>query len=176
MDRILLSDGSETGRMKELSLNILDVARNSVNAGADRIGLYLTENGKGKLTVRIVDNGCGMDGETLKNCVRPGFTTRVGSSGLGLALMAAESALCGGKMKVLSRKGKVFHGTAVEVCFDMTFPNVLPLGKIEQTVRTLALAETHPRIRFVYRTPEETFTFRSEGSSGHIGKKTETKI
>ena len=48
--------------MKELSLNILDIAMNSVKAGAKDVEISLTENGN-LLTLKIADNGCGMDGE-----------------------------------------------------------------------------------------------------------------
>mgnify|MGYP000838915036 CR=1 FL=1 len=48
--------------MKELSLNILDIAENSVKARATLIEilLYQTED---KLKLSIIDNGCGMDEE-----------------------------------------------------------------------------------------------------------------
>ena len=42
--------------MKELSLNILDVAKNSVTAGATKIGI-LVEETPGRLTITITDNG-----------------------------------------------------------------------------------------------------------------------
>ena len=56
--------------MRELSLNILDVAENSLKAGADTIKIdveFLRE--ENKLTVRVSDNGCGMTGEQIKRPV-----------------------------------------------------------------------------------------------------------
>lgn len=50
--------------MKELSLNILDVAENSVKAGASLTQILLTEEGD-ILTLEIVDDGCGMDEDPL---------------------------------------------------------------------------------------------------------------
>ena len=52
--------------MKELSLNILDVAMNSVAAGATLVQILIDESQTGKMTLRIVDNGCGMDEQTLQ--------------------------------------------------------------------------------------------------------------
>ena len=43
--------------MKELSLNILDIAKNSTRAGAKNIGIYLNEAENGILTLKITDDG-----------------------------------------------------------------------------------------------------------------------
>ena len=51
--------------MKELSLNILDIAENSVKAGADTVRITLTETDN-LLTIRIEDNGCGMKKDFLE--------------------------------------------------------------------------------------------------------------
>ena len=45
--------------MKELSLNILDIAQNSIKAGADTISIILTET-ESRFEIKITDNGCGM--------------------------------------------------------------------------------------------------------------------
>ena len=58
--------------MQELSLNILDVAQNSVTAGASLIEIGLDvwgENGR-MMTITIKDNGKGMDEETLDIILR----------------------------------------------------------------------------------------------------------
>ena len=47
--------------MKELSLNVLDIAQNSIDAGADLIYIELTEDESGLLTLSIRDNGHGID-------------------------------------------------------------------------------------------------------------------
>ena len=45
--------------MKELSLNVLDITKNSVKARASLIHISLLEVGS-LLTMTITDNGCGM--------------------------------------------------------------------------------------------------------------------
>ena len=45
--------------MKELSLNVLDITKNSVKAGATLIDISLVEVGS-LLTMPITDIGCGM--------------------------------------------------------------------------------------------------------------------
>ena len=52
--------------MKELSLNILDITKNSVTAGAKNIEISLIEDENGILTLSIKDDGCGMSEETLQ--------------------------------------------------------------------------------------------------------------
>ena len=61
--------------MKELSLNILDIAENSVRAGATLTEILLDEEGE-KLTVTIRDNGCGMSPQMVKAAQNPFYTTR----------------------------------------------------------------------------------------------------
>ena len=57
--------------MRELSLNVLDVAQNSISAGAKLIEIDIREDtAKRLLTIRIADDGCGMTREKLKSVTR----------------------------------------------------------------------------------------------------------
>ena len=50
--------------MRELSLHILDIAKNSVKANASLIEIVIDENiSENLLTIEINDNGCGMSEE-----------------------------------------------------------------------------------------------------------------
>ncbi len=56
--------------MEDLSLHILDIAENSIAAGADKIQLKIVEDiKKNLLTVEITDNGKGMD-EEVQNVIQ----------------------------------------------------------------------------------------------------------
>ena len=63
--------------MRTLSEHILDLVQNSVKAGATLIEVIVNED---KITdicsLKINDNGCGMDDETLKRASSPFFTSR----------------------------------------------------------------------------------------------------
>ena len=61
--------------MKEISLNILDIAQNSVKAGARHIGIHVKEEGP-ELSFEIVDDGCGMKPDFLRTVTDPFSTTR----------------------------------------------------------------------------------------------------
>ena len=63
--------------MRELSLNILDIAQNSISAGASLTEILVKENTTEKtLLIGIYDNGKGMSEEQVKNVQDPFFTTR----------------------------------------------------------------------------------------------------
>ena len=86
--------------MQELSLNILDIAENSVKAGASLITVAVCYRpAADRLTVTITDDGCGMDAETVRKVTDPFYTTRTTRRvGMGLPLwkMAAEMTAGGG--------------------------------------------------------------------------------
>ena len=62
--------------MKELSLNVLDITKNSVKARASLIHISLTEVGT-LLTMTITDNGCGMKPDVVQTVMNPFYTTRL---------------------------------------------------------------------------------------------------
>jgi signal transduction histidine kinase len=78
--------------MKELSLNILDIAQNSIKAGAQHLEIELDQRGT-VLTITITDDGRGMSPEFAAAAADPFTTTRTTRKvGMGLPLfkMAAE--------------------------------------------------------------------------------------
>ena len=93
--------------MKELSLHVLDIARNSIRAEATKIGILIEENLEdNKLIISVEDNGKGMDDETLKKIENPFYTSRdVRNVGLGIPLLKAAVERCNGSIKIQSEKG-----------------------------------------------------------------------
>ncbi len=60
--------------MKELSLHILDLAQNSITAEASLIELDIIEDmANDLLTIKLRDNGRGMDDETVEKVNRSVF-------------------------------------------------------------------------------------------------------
>ena len=138
--------------MKELSLNILDIAENSVKAGASLTRLLLDEADTA-LTLTVADDGCGMDGETVRRVTDPFYTTRTTRSvGLGLPLLKLEAEMTGGSMTVESRDAANFpddHGTTVTAVFRTDHIDCPPLGDVIATVTTLI--QGHPDTDFLFR-------------------------
>ena len=62
--------------MEELSLNILDIAQNSVRANATRVDITVAElPAEDRLVITITDNGCGMTPEQVAHVEDPFYTT-----------------------------------------------------------------------------------------------------
>ena len=63
--------------MRELSLNVLDIAQNSLSAGATLVEITVTEEtAADRLIIAIGDNGRGMTPEQVRRVSDPFYTTR----------------------------------------------------------------------------------------------------
>ncbi len=126
--------------MKELSLNILDIAQNSVKAGANNIGIEITEDSE-KLVVVIIDDGCGMTHEQVERLKDPFFTTRTTRKvGLGIPFYTLAAEQTGGSVTIESRSETEYpddHGTKVTAVFFKTSIDFTPLGDVVSTLLTL---------------------------------------
>lgn len=133
--------------MEDLSLHVLDIAENSIAAGADRLRIDVERNEReGMLFIVMEDNGSGMDDRTLKACRDPFFSTRPGKRiGLGIPLLAQAARESGGSFTIRSAPGE---GTLLRAGFSLTHPDRKPLGDMEKTVYVLQM--THPEIRIDY--------------------------
>ena len=125
--------------MKELSLNILDIAQNSLKANATEIQILLKETNE-VLSFEIIDNGCGMSEDFLKNVTNPFSTTRkTRNVGLGLPFLKMEAEMTGGTFDIASKSEKEHsdHGTKVSASFLKKSIDYIPLGDIVGTVCSL---------------------------------------
>ncbi len=125
--------------MKELSLNILDIAQNSVKARASCVKIEITEDDD-TLAFAITDDGCGMEKDFLENVTNPFTTTRkTRKVGLGLPFLKMEAEMTGGSFEIISKSEKEFedHGTRVFASFNKNSIDFIPLGDIVDTVCTL---------------------------------------
>lgn len=134
--------------MKELSLHILDIAENSVKAGASLIEISVAEDeNNDTLIIEIKDNGCGMSEEFLKRVKDPFSTTRTTRRvGMGLSLFEAAAEQCGGGLEISSKEGV---GTDVLVTFTLNHIDRAPLGDMAGTMQTLIGGS--PDIDFIYQ-------------------------
>ena len=62
--------------MRDLSLHLLDLAQNSITAGASLVTVRLTLGEDRMLTMELIDNGKGMSPELLARVTSPFATTR----------------------------------------------------------------------------------------------------
>jgi anti-sigma regulatory factor (Ser/Thr protein kinase) len=134
--------------MLELSLNVLDIAQNSVVAGATVVELTVTEEtARNRLTLTIRDNGCGMTPEQLARVRDPFFTTRTTRKvGMGIPLFRVAAEAANGSLDIESEQGV---GTTVTAVFELRHIDRMPLGDMVGTVTTLI--RLNPQLDIVYR-------------------------
>ncbi|MCR4615131.1 MAG: ATP-binding protein [Clostridiales bacterium] len=142
--------------MRELSLNILDIAQNSISAGASLIEIELVEDRTaGDLLIGIYDNGKGMSEEQTASITDPFFTTRTTRKvGMGIPLFKMAAEQTGGSFEIYSKLGE---GTRVTTHFNTGSIDFTPLGDIRSTVITLITMNTDRDFRFTYRIDGKEF-------------------
>ena len=126
--------------MKELSLNILDIAGNSVKAEASEIRIALHET-KNTLKITISDDGFGMTAEKVAKVTDPFFTSRTTRKvGLGIPFFKLAAEQTGGEFSITSRAKEEYpndHGTVTSALFYTDSIDCAPLGDVISTVCTL---------------------------------------
>lgn len=137
--------------MKELSLNILDIAQNSVKANADTVSIILEENDE-TLRFSVKDNGCGMKKDFLERVVDPFCTSRTTRKvGLGIPFLKLACEQTGGELTVQSvseEDDPINHGTVTSALFYKNHFDFTPLGDIISTVVTLVQGQ--PNIHWIF--------------------------
>lgn len=145
--------------MRDLSLHLLDLAQNSVKAGASLVSIRLAVDETGWLTLTLTDDGCGMSPELLSRVTSPFATTRTTRKvGLGIPMMMENAQRAGGDLHIESEAGK---GTTLTVTYDTRNIDSLPLGDLAGTILSLILMNPdRPDILFEGTSP------KGEGSFG----------
>lgn len=126
--------------MKELSLNILDIAENSIKAKATRVTIEIFETAD-TLKFTVSDDGCGMKPDFLKSVTDPFTTTRTTRPvGLGIPLLKMAAEQTGGKIEIQSVSEKddpINHGTTVTAEFFKNHLDFTPLGDVVSSITVL---------------------------------------
>jgi 3',5'-nucleoside bisphosphate phosphatase len=163
--RALAGEGGRTilggGRpMEDIALHILDIAQNSLEAGAGTIEIEILENlREDRLVVEVRDNGRGMDPETAAKAIDPFFTTRTTRQvGLGLPLLAAAAKAAGGSLTINSKPGQ---GSVVTAIFQHRHIDRAPLGDIETTLMVLLAGQPDKDICFRHQVDDRVFELDS---------------
>jgi len=159
---------------EELSLNVLDIAMNSLAAGADTIQIAVIESVRRDwLILRIRDNGRGMDGPTLKRVLAQNLTTKTSRKkpiGLGLALLRQSSEMCGGTFHARSAPGQ---GTSITASMRLSHVDRPPLGDLHATILALCASRETVNVQLHYRSDDGTFQFSSQEGRHHEPRRTQ---
>ncbi|MBP9988265.1 MAG: ATP-binding protein [Ruminococcus sp.] len=142
--------------MRELSLNILDIAQNSISANASLIEIEIIEDTvKNELTIGIYDNGKGITEEQVEAVQDQFFTTRTTRKvGMGVPLFKLAAEQTGGGLSIVSQLGK---GTRVTTVFKTDSIDFTPLGDINSTILTLITMNTDRDFIYKLRVDEKEF-------------------
>ena len=134
--------------MREIALHILDIAENSIAAGATLIEIAIEEDIRNdRLRIVIQDNGRGMDGQTVARIIDPFVTSRTTRKvGLGIPLFKAAAEACNGYLHISSTLGQ---GSRVKVGFQRSHIDRMPLGDLAGTMLNLIVC--HPDIHWLFR-------------------------
>ena len=144
--------------MRDLSLHLLDLAQNSITAGASLVTVRLTLGEDRMLTMELIDNGKGMSPELLARVTSPFATTRTTRKvGLGIPMMKENAEKAGGTFKLESEEGK---GTTLTCSMDTGNIDCLPLGHLSGTLLSLMLTNPlFPDFLFEGKSPKGEGSF-----------------
>lgn len=153
--------------MKDMSLHILDIAENSIEAGATRVEISLRHDiGADRFVLRVEDDGRGVETEKKET---DRFYTSKGDKrfGLGIPLLAQAARECNGEFS-LDRK-KAGRGTVLTAVFQRSHIDMKPLGDVGATLATLLAG--HPEVDYVLDYEVDGSSFRLD--TGDIRKELE---
>ena len=119
--------------MRELSLHILDLAQNSLTAGASRLDIIVEiDHKKDLVAITLSDDGKGMAPDFLKTVTSPFTTTRTTRKvGLGIPMFKENAELTGGTFSIESTVGV---GTKMRAGFVLSSIDRPPLGDLAATM------------------------------------------
>ena len=154
--------------MDELSLNILDIAQNSIAAEATMVEIYIVEDYKSdSITIKIKDNGKGMSEDFLKTVENPFITTRTTRKiGLGISFLKEAAEITGGSLKITSELGV---GTTVTAVFVLSHIDRQPIGNLTETIITLVSLNPDIDFNLRYIVDTEEFNFSSQEVKEQLG-------
>lgn len=146
--------------MRELSLHILDIAQNSIKAEAECLRIVVIEDLESdKLTIKIKDDGTGMDSETVSRVIDPFYTTRTTRKvGLGIPLFKTSAEQCDGYFDIKSHLG---GGTEIIAVFKHSHIDRVPLGNMPDTIVTIINACDHIDLVYTHTYNGLTFTLNT---------------
>ena len=139
----------------ELSLNVLDIAQNSIRAKATLIEIALeVRTDLNSLSITIKDNGEGFDPNEYEKGKQ---TCTYGDrrNGMGISLFRESAKITGGDLKITSQKGS---GTSLTANYALDSPHRMPIGDINATVEALILCCKDTDFIYTYTVDGESFT------------------
>jgi hypothetical protein len=145
--------------LHDLSLHIMDLIENSVNAQASIVDVRIEIDKKlNWLCVQVEDNGNGLQASS-EQTLDPFYTTgRSKRVGLGLSLFEAAAEEAGGQL-TLSRSEEL-GGTLVKATMRLTHVDRVPFGDLAATVSTMIFANPFVDFHLSLESNDRSFDFK----------------
>jgi len=145
--------------LHDISLHILDLIENSLNAKATVIAVRMEIDNKADLLkIRVEDNGPGLKAPP-EQVLSPFYTTnKTKKVGLGLSLFKGTAEMAAGQL-VLSRSDAL-GGVAVEVRMKLSHIDRPPLGDIASTISTMIFINPEVDFRFTIQSEDRNYSFQ----------------
>ena len=147
--------------MKDLSMHLMDIAQNSVVAGANKISINIQVCEIPQvLYFEIIDDGKGMEKEFLDRVTDPFKTTRTTRAvGLGIPLLKQSAEMAGGGLRIYSEPGK---GTNLQASFIVNHIDRIPLGDVPGTLTLLISANKNISWIIEFKCRNENFVLDTD--------------
>ncbi len=155
--------------MDDLSLHLLDIAENAIEAGATRVEIRVMEDPQAnRLTMEVRDNGRGMDAAMARAALDPFVTTKLKPKavGLGLPLLAQAAREAGGDLKIESAPGQ---GACVSAEMLLRHIDRKPLGDLAATIAVLIIGHPEASFHYAHTIGQRRFAFASEDFRADLG-------
>lgn len=154
--------------MRELSLHILDLAQNSLTAGASRLDIIVEiDHKKDLVAITLSDDGKGMTPDFLKTVTSPFTTTRTTRKvGLGIPMFKENAELTGGTFSIESTVGV---GTKMRAGFVLSSIDRPPLGDLAATMISLVVSNPEFHFHLGYLVDGQSFSFDTEEIRAVLG-------
>lgn len=143
--------------LPEISLNILDIAQNSIRAKASLIQIGVAQDTVAKtLTITIQDDGCGMTEQQVQQVIDPFYTTRTTRKiGLGVPFFRSAALITGGTFSITSAPGV---GTTTTAVFHTDHIDCMPLGDLNSTILILITMNETMDFLYTYSNQNKSFS------------------
>ena len=156
--------------MKEISMHILDIVMNSINAKATLVEVCIVDSKKiNRLKISIKDNGVGMSSEMVKKAEDTFFTTRTTRKvGLGIPMFKESCERCNGSFNIQSKIGE---GTLVECTYERDNIDRIPLGNMGDTIMAIIVSLRNCELLYTHITDIGTFILNTSQIRELLGER-----
>ena len=143
---------------RDLSQHIMDIAENSVSAGASLLYLDIEEDPEvDRLSIVVRDNGRGMSPDIVRRVTDPWVTTRTTRKvGLGIPFLKQTAEMCEGDFAITSELGK---GTTTCADFRLSHIDRPPLGDVIGTLLCIVVGNPQLDLIYQHQVGDQVFNF-----------------